>query len=298
MAAKQDEQRMQRINLPVFRIRSQKRAEQLGKLATHGFLVLVGIAFAMPLVWQISSSLKVDTQLFAFPPIWIPSPVDWANYPEALAAMPFAVYLGNTVWIAVWNVIGILLSCVPVAYGLSRIEWPGRNIVFILVLATMMLPYPVTMIPLYLVFRAIGWVGTRYPLIIPAFFGGPFFIFLLRQFFMTIPKEISDAATIDGCSHLRILTRIILPLAKPALATIALFTFMANWNDFLGPLLYLSDDAQYTLSIGLQRFLILHQAQWAYLMAASTVFTIPIIVLFFFTQRTFIQGITLTGIKG
>jgi multiple sugar transport system permease protein len=136
------------------------------------------------------------------------------------------------------------------------------------------------------------------PLIVPAFLGGPFFIFLLRQFFMTIPHELSDAATIDGCSHLRILYHIILPLSKPALATVALFTFMANWNDFLAPLIYLSEDAQYTLSIGLQRFLVLHQAEWAYLMAASTVFTVPIIVLFFFTQRTFIQGITLTGIKG
>jgi multiple sugar transport system permease protein len=298
MVAKHDEQKLQRVNLPTFRIRSQKQAERLGKIATHCFLALVGIAFALPLVWQISSSLKVDSQLFVFPPIWIPSPVDWANYPEALSAMPFAVYFGNTVWIALWNVAGILLSCVPVAYGLSRIEWSGRNVLLVLVLATMMLPYPVTMLPLYLVFRTVGWVGTQYPLIVPAFFGGPFFIFLLRQFFMTIPQELSDAATIDGCSHLRILTKIMLPLAKPALATIALFTFMANWNDFLGPLLYLSDDSQYTLSIGLQRFLVLHQAEWAYLMAASTVFTLPIIVLFFFTQRTFIQGITLTGIKG
>ena len=254
MAANQDEQRLQRVNLPTFRIRSQKQADRLGKLATHLFLTLIGVLFALPLVWQISSSLKIDSQLFVFPPIWIPSPVNWANYPEALSAMPFATYLGNTVWIALWNVAGILLSCVPVAYGLSRIEWPGRNFLFLLVLATMMLPYPVTMLPLYLVFRVLGWVGTQIPLIIPAFFGGPFFIFLLRQFFMTVPHELSDAATIDGCSHFRILTSIMLPLAKPALATVALFTFMANWNDFLGPLLYLSDDSQYTLSIGLQRF--------------------------------------------
>ncbi|MFN8446662.1 MAG: carbohydrate ABC transporter permease [Caldilineaceae bacterium] len=279
-------------------IRSQKRASQLGKLLIHLFLLLVGLLFALPLIWQISSSLKIDKQLFVFPPIWIPQPVDWQNYPEALAAMPFVTYVGNTLWIALWNVIGIQLSCIPVAYGLSRIQWPGRNLLFVLVLATMMMPYPVTMIPLYILFKNLGWIGTMKPLIVPAFLGGPFFIFLLRQFFMTIPMELSDAATIDGCSHLQILRHIILPLAKPVLATVALFTFMANWNDFLGPLIYLSDDAQYTLSIGLQRFLVLHQAKWAYLMAASTVFTIPIIVLFFFTQRTFIQGITLTGLKG
>ena len=282
---------------PLVNLRSRRLRAAAGRAGVHLFLLLAGAGFALPLFWQVSASLKVDKQLFTFPPIWIPNPIDWRNYPEALAAMPFLVYLRNTLWISLWNVVGILASCVPVAYGLARIEWPGRQALFLLVLATMMLPYAVTMIPLYIVFKVLGWVGNFNPLIVPAFFGGPFFIFLLRQFFMTIPMELSDAAIIDGCSHLRTLWYIFVPLSKPALATVALFTFMANWNDFMGPLIYLSDDAHYTLSIGLQRFLVLHQAEWAYLMAASTTFTVPIIIMFFFTQRTFIQGITLTGIK-
>ena len=280
------------------KVKSQKVATTLGNTAIYLFLSTSGVAFIVPLVWQISTSLKVDSQLFTFPPIWIPNPVDWANYPEALTSIPFFLYLKNTLWICVWNVIGILISCSLTAYGLARIDWPGRDFLFILVLATMMLPYAVTMIPVYIIFTKLNWVGSFKPLIVPAFFGSSFFIFLLRQFFMTIPVELSDAARIDGASEFGIFWRIILPLSKPALTTVALFTFLANWQDFMGPLIYLSDESKYTLALGLQQFLVLHHAEWAYLMATSTVFTIPIIVMFFLTQRTFIQGITLTGMKG
>jgi len=289
---------IRQLQLPGLALRSRKAGDLLGRALVHLFLILSGLGFALPLFWLVSSSLKVDRQLFAFPPVWIPHPIAWQNFPEALSAMPFLIYLRNTLWICLWNVIGTIVSCTPVAYGLSRIEWRGRDLLFVLVLATMMLPFAVTMIPLYIVFRVLGWVGSMKPLIVPAFFGTPFFIFLLRQFLMTIAMDLSDAAVMDGCSHYGIMWYVMVPLCKPALATTALFTFMANWNDFLGPLIYLSDDAHYTLSIGLQRFLVLHNAQWSYLMAASTTFTLPIVLLFFLTQRTFVQGITLTGIKG
>jgi multiple sugar transport system permease protein len=270
----------------------------LGRIAVYLFLSVSAIAFIVPLWWQIATSLKVDTQIFTFPPIWIPNPIDWANYPESWTFIPFFRYLWNTLYIAIWNVLGIVISCSLTAYGLSRVEWPGRDLLFKVVLATMMLPFAVTMIPLYIVFTKLGWVGSYAPLIVPAFFGSGFDIFLLRQFFMTIPMELSDAGRIDGASHWDIYWRIMLPLSKPALTTVALFTFLHSWQDFMGPLLYLSDDDKLTLALGLQKFMILHDAEWAYLMAASTTFTIPIIVLFFLVQRTFIQGITLTGLKG
>ncbi len=280
---------------------SPKTWRRLRKMAStwaaHIILLTTGVSFLLPFIWMISTSLKGQRQIFVWPPVWIPNPTVWSNYLEAVTVVPFFVYLKNTMVIAVWNVVGILLSCPLVAYGLSRIRWPGRDVLFIIVLSTMMLPYEVTMIPLFMIFNSLGWVGSFKPLIVPAFFGAPFFIFLLRQFFMTIPFDLSDAATIDGCSEFGILWYVVLPLAKPALATVALFTFIANWQDFLGPLIYLRDDSQFTLSLGLQHFLGLHGAEWAKLMAASTLMILPIVIIFFLTQRTFIEGITFSGIK-
>lgn len=263
----------------------------------HIMLLISSVSFLLPFMWMLSTSFKSNEQLFLWPPVWIPRPVVWQNYVQAVTVIPFFLYLRNTLLIAVLNIVGVLLSCTVVAYGLARIQWPGRNALFIVVLITMMMPAQVTMIPLFMVFRTLGWVGTFKPLIVPAFFGVPFYIFLLRQFFLTIPFELSDAATIDGCSEFGILWRIILPLAKPVLATVALFTFIANWQDFLGPLIYLRDESQYTLSLGLQRFLGQHNAAWAQLMAASTLMILPILVLFFLVQRTFIAGITFSGLK-
>jgi multiple sugar transport system permease protein len=222
----------------------------------------------------------------------------WENYQEAFEKMSFFRNLRNTLFVCFAVVFGTLLSCSLVAYSFARIRWPGRNIVFVAVLATMMLPYQVTLIPLFAVYRSLGWVGSFKPLIVPALFGTPFYIFLLRQFFLGIPQDLSAAARIDGCTEFGIYARIILPLSKPALATAGLFTFLFEWGDFLNPLIYLQDDRQYTLAIALQQFQSQHESAWGPLMAMSTVITLPIVALFFLTQRTFIQGIALTGLKG
>ncbi|MGI8550303.1 MAG: carbohydrate ABC transporter permease, partial [Dehalococcoidia bacterium] len=240
-----------------------------------------------------------DNQIFLFPPQWIPNPVLFSNYPKSMAFVPlFPIYIRNTLFIAGMSVIGVLFSCPLAAYSMARIPWKGRDVLFIITIATMMLPAQVTLIPLFVVFKNLGMVGTFFPLILPSFFGSAFFIFLLRQFFMTIPKELSEAARIDGANEFTIYTRLMLPLIRPALATIALFEFTRQWKDFLGPLIYLSKAELYTVSVGLQQYKYEYDTQWAFLMAASVIVTFPIIILFFFTQRTFIQGITLTGIKG
>jgi multiple sugar transport system permease protein len=206
--------------------------------------------------------------------------------------------MGNTFYIAGFNVIALTASSSFVAYGFARIAWPGRNLVFSVLVSTLMIPYAVTLIPTFLIFRQFGWVGTYHPLTIPALFADAFSVFLLRQFYMTIPAALSEAARIDGASEFGIYGQIILPLSKPALATVALFTFMRNWNDLLGPLIYLSDKDSYTLALGMNGFFSRAGTEWALLMAASTVMIMPIVILFFFAQRTFIQGISLTGIKG
>lgn len=222
----------------------------------------------------------------------------WQNYTRAFEMMNFWRNLKNTLFVCFTTVIGTVLSSALVAYGFARITFPMRDALFVVVLATMMLPYQVTLIPLFALYSTLGWNGTFLPLIVPYFFGVPFYIFLLRQFFMGIPEDLSAAARIDGCSELGIFTRIILPLSKPALATTALFMFLFQWGDFLNPLIYLQDDRQYTLAVALQQFQSQHESAWGPLMAMSTVITLPIIVLFFLTQRTFIQGITMSGLKG
>jgi multiple sugar transport system permease protein len=224
----------------------------------------------------------------------------WSNFIEAIKAMKqFPRYLRNTLILCILTVIGTVTSSALTAYGFSRIEWRGRNTLFMIALATMMIPFPVTMVPLYCLFRWLGWIGTLKPLWVGSFFAGAFNVFLLRQFFMSLPKDISEAARIDGCSEFRIFWQIVLPLCKPALMVVALFQFMYTWNDFIGPLIYLTNQEDFTLALGLQFF----QSQnggteWHYLMAASTLVALPIIVLFFFTQKTFIEGISMTGIKG
>jgi multiple sugar transport system permease protein len=223
---------------------------------------------------------------------------EWSNYTRGLVFIPFFQELRNTLIISIFTVIGTILSCSLVAYGLSKIDWKGRNALFVIMLSTMMLPAQVTMIPVFAIFVKLHWVDTFLPLIVPSFFGTPFFIFLLRQFFLGIPKELSEAAKLDGCSEFAIYRRVIMPLSKPALATVGLFTFMAAWNDFMGPLIYLLDESKYTLSLGLAMFTGQYGNEYGMLMAVSAVVTIPIIVLFFFTQRTFIQGMTMSGIKG
>jgi multiple sugar transport system permease protein len=269
-----------------------------GRIAVYAALVALSIVFIAPFVWMISTSLKTGPSSIASPPQWIPDPFVWSNYPTALGKINFPIALRNTLIYAVPSVLGTVASCSLVAYGFARIRWPGRDIVFILLLATMMLPTQVTFIPLYVIYAKLGWVGTFLPLIIPTFLGNAFFIFLLRQFFLGIPTELSDAAKIDGAGELRILTRVIIPLSWPALITVGLFTFIDKWTDFFGPLIYLQDPSLQPLSLALQTFQSGHKTDWPLSMAASVAVTAPLVIIYFFAQRKFIEGITLTGMKG
>jgi multiple sugar transport system permease protein len=275
------------------------RTNPLTHVAIYGLLILIGIAFLAPFAWMISTSLKPLNETMSLPPRWIPSEIQWENYPDAIREMRyFWRYAGNTLLVCLLSVIGTVMSSALAAYGFSRIEWRGRDKVFLVLLATMMIPFPVVMVPIYTLFKELGWIGTFKPLWVPTFFAGAFNVFLLRQFFLGLPKDISEAARIDGCSEIGIFFRIILPLCKPALLVVALFQFLFTWNDFLGPLIYLTEQKDYTLALGLQSF----QSQqggtaWHHLMAASTLVVLPVLVLFFFTQKSFIEGIATSGGK-
>ena len=271
----------------------------IGRMFVYFLLILGSVAMLFPFAWLIRSSLMGTAQIFTFPPEWIPKPFMWSNYSESLTIVPFYKYLLNTLTIEVFAVTGVIFSSSLAAYSFARLRWTGRNIIFGIILSTMMLPYAVTLIPTFMGWKTLGGVNTFLPLIIPAWFGGGAFnIFLLRQFFMTIPKELDEAAYIDGASPVGVLFRIVLPLSKPALIVVGLFTFIGTWNDFLGPLIYLNDDSKFTLALGLASFKGMYNAQWGYLMAASAAVVSPIILLFFFMQRYFIEGIALTGTKG
>jgi multiple sugar transport system permease protein len=268
-------------------------------VARHLILILCGLAFLLPFFWMVSTSLKENEQVLAFPPTWIPSPVAWSNYADALDSVPFLRYATNTTVITVSTIVGALISNTIVAYGFAQLEWKGRDALFIVVLATMMLPYQVTMIPLFIIFSDIGWTNTFLPLIVPEFFGNAFYIFLLRQFFRGIPRDYSDAARLEGASEFKILYQIIVPLAKPALISVALFQFLFSWNDFLAPLLYLNDQSKYTLSLGLANMQSsLGLSQFGQIMAVATMTVLPVIIIFAVAQRFFIQGISMSGIKG
>lgn len=272
---------------------------------THIALVTLSVAFVLPLLWMFATSLKPITETLTSPPKWVPSKVLWSNYPDAikynseqLGYIPFLVYARNTIIVTILTVVGAVVSNSLVAYSFSRLKWPGRDAFFAVTIATMMIPFPVLMVPTFALFRWLGWVGTFKPLWVPAFFASAFSIFLLRQFFKTIPMELSEAAKLDGCSELRIFTDIIVPLAKPALTVVAVFTFMGSWNDFLGPLIYLVDQNTFTLSLGLSAYQTQHGGTpWNLLMAATLLVILPVILVFFFAQKVFIQGIATSGLK-
>lgn len=268
------------------------------RITQHTILIVLSVVFMIPLFWMVSGSVKTIGDMNAFPVVWFPKTLTLENYIYGLRVFPFARYFFNTAVICIASMIGAAFSSAMVAYGLARIQWRWRTPLFAVILGTMMIPFYVTMVPLFQIFRTLGWVNTWLPLIVPHFFGVPFFIFLLRQFFMSIPNEMSESARIDGASEWTIFIRVILPLAKPALAAVALFQFLASWNDLLGPLIYLSDASTYTVSQGLNFFRGEYSTQFGPLMAASTLVVIPVIIVFFLAQRTFIQGITLTGVKG
>jgi len=274
-----------------------RRHRLLMTIARHAVLIAVGIAFLAPFFFIIMTSAMNKDQ--AVTPSFWPNPFRWSNYTEVFRRIPFLTYTWNTVQIAVGATIGVILSCVPVAYALARMRWRGRQLAFILVLSTMMLPYQVTIIPQYIIWVRLHQVGHLTPLILPLFLGDAFSIFLLRQFFLTIPEELSDAARVDGASEWQIMTRVIVPLAKPALAAVALFQFLYSWNDLFGPLLFVGTNQKlWTLTIALSEFQSRHGVEWNLTMAASILVMLPVIVLFFLAQRVFVEGVTLTGVKG
>lgn len=264
-------------------------------------ILLVVVAFFMlsPFIWLVTSSLKTQINIFQYPPQWIPDPIVWGNYPEALTSKPFGLYLRNSLTIVVLNIVAVVFSSSFCAYGFARIRFPGRDFWFGIVLATLFLPYAILIVPSFMIFSRLGWVDTLLPLIVPLFFGGGAFnIFLLRQFFRTIPEELADAARIDGASEFGIYWRIMLPLSKPALITVAIFTGLGAWNDLLGPIIYLRSQQNFTVAVGLAGFQSQLSNRWDLLMAAATAMTLPVILLFFFAQRYFIRGIVMTGLKG
>ncbi len=266
-------------------------------VANHTVLIALGAVFLLPVVFIVLTSLMTNDQVLT--PNVVPNPVRWSNYSEVFRQIPLLRYTWNSLQVAVLSTVGVLLSCIPVAYALSRMRWRGRQAAFLAVLSTMMLPFQVTVIPLYILFVRFGWVGSFKPLVLPLFFGDAFTIFLLRQFFMTIPQELTDAARVDGAGEFQIMTRVVVPLAKPAIAAVALFQFLYSWNDFFAPLLYLGENRKlWTLAIGLSEFRGQFHVEWNLTMAASVMFILPVVVLFFLAQRVFIQGVTLTGVKG
>ena len=254
--------------------------------------------FSLPLLVMVSGSLKSSEQLTRDPYSLWPAGWNWINYPEALASMPFLVYLSNTLLLCTGCVIGTTLSCALAAYGLSRVDWSGRRWMFGLVIATMLLPWHITMIPRFVLISELGLYNSLWSIVLPTFLGDAFFIFLLRQFFMTIPEQLLDAGRMDGLSQWGLFWQIVIPLSKPALATVALFQFVITWNDFGSPLLYLNDPQKFPLAYGLERFVSSYGDQTNLLLAAATLFTLPMILIFFLAQKTFIQGISTTGIKG
>ncbi len=272
----------------------------LSRTTLYILVISLSVVFLFPLFWQISSSIKPNELIKRYPPVWVFHPT-LEHYQELFrpdSPFRFWVFLGNTVFLCAFVVAATVLSSSMVAYGFARGRWPGRDMLFYLMLATMLAPAQIMMIPVFLVFRYLGWIDTFLPLTVPALFGNAFFIFMLRQFFLTVPRDLIDAARVDGYGELRIWWRVVMPLSVPALAVVALFTFLNTWNDFITPLIYLVDEYHYTLSVGLALFQGQRVAEYGPMMAASSLMTLPIIVLFFFTQRQFIEGVKLTGIKG
>lgn len=281
------------------RSRTSYRAQRLsGRVLIYLLLIAGGVLFLIPFVWMLSTSLKEGPQVYTWPPVWIPNPVVPENYSKAWAMLPFGQFYWNTIRITLLSIVGTVVSCSLSAYGFARLRFRGRDFLFVVLLATMMLPSQVTLIPQYVWFARLGWVNSYLPLIVPSFFGNPFSIFLLRQFFMTIPHELDDAAKIDGCSFFGIYSRIIMPLSKAAVGVVAIFSFTYNWNDFLNPLIYLQSMEQFTISLGLRLFQTNTFVDMQSLMAMSLVALIPQLVIFFMAQRYFVQGVVLTGIKG
>ena len=279
---------------------SIERSRRTQTFLIHAVLIAGGIIVMIPLAWMLSTSLKPPHQITKFPPIWIPDPFVWSNYYRAVTIFPvsFVVFVRNSMYMSLMITLGTVLSNAVVAFAFARLTFRGSRILFIIVLSTMMLPQQVTMIPLFILFSKFGWINTYNPLIVPHFFANAYFVFLLRQFYTTIPRELDDAARIDGCGVIGLFIRIMLPLSKPALGITAIFAFTWAWNEFLGPLIYLSRMETFPLAIALSFLRAAHGVLWSELMVVSFIAMLPPVLLFFVAQKHYIQGIVITGVKG
>ena len=274
---------------------SRQRLHQIG---IYALVACGGALMIIPFLWMLSTSLKTTAQSMAFPPEWWPRPFIWENYTQIYEYMPFFTFLFNSVKITFFVLVGQLLTCSLAGYAFAKLRFPGRRPLFLILLSTMMIPSQVTLIPVFIIMKFLGWINTHYALIVPAFFGSVFGTFLLRQFFLGLPNDLEDAARIDGCSPFGIYWRIMLPLAKPSLATLGIFTFMGTWNDFMRPLIYLSDMDKMTLPVGLALLSNHQDIRIPLIMAGAVLSLLPILVLYIFGQKYFVQGIALTGMKG
>ena len=284
------------------RIKGRTARRTLVHAIAYFLLLTLGLTYLLPFFWMLSTSLKPLGKIFAFPPQWIPNPPQWQNYVEAFSQyapyVQWPRWLGNSVLISAATIAGAVVSNSLIAFGFARLRFPGRNFLFMILVSTMMLPFAVTMIPLYLIFVKINWVDTFRPLIVPSFFGSAFFTFMTRQFYLTIPMELDEAARMDGASSLRIWWHIIFPLSRPVAATTAIFTFMGTWNDFMWPLIIIDSPHNWTLQLGLMAFRQeMMQTHWNKMMAVAALMTLPCLVIFFAAQRYFIHGTAVTGIK-
>lgn len=268
------------------------------KVITYLLLGVLSISFVLPFLWMVSTSLKLSQDVFTYPPSFFPNSFEWENYSKGWRVLPFNTFLVNSLIVTFSNVIGNILSCSLVAFGFARLKGRGRDFLFLMLLATLMIPREVTIIPRFLMFSAAGLTNTLWPLVLPAWFGYAFFIFLLRQFFMSIPLDLDNAARIDGANNWQILTQVILPLSQPALASVAIFAFIGNWSNLLDPLIYLRSTELYTLALGLNLFRGQNFTQFNLLMAVSIITLIPVLLMFFFSQKLFVQGVSLTGMGG
>jgi len=281
-----------------------RRERNIGPIVFKGviYVLLIGLSllFLFPFFWMILSALKPEYQIYQWPPKWFPDPIQWSNFADVFSNpyLPFEIFIKNTLILEVGMITGRLLSCTLVAYGFARLEAPGRDLLFGILLATLMLPGAVLLIPRFILFSELGWINTFNPLIIPAWFGEAYAIFLMRQFFRTIPKELEESAIVDGANRLQLVFRIMIPLSIPVLTVIGILSFKDIWNDFMGPLLYLNEINKYTVSVGLAYLNGQHDTQMNLLMAASVTLTMPVLILFFIAQRAFVEGITMTGLKG
>jgi len=275
-----------------------KQTRYLNTATGYTVLSLVALIFMIPLYWMFSTALKSPEQTFAIPPRWVPNPAEWSNFPAVFDEVPFARFYANTLFLVAMNIIGQLFAVTLVAYGFARLRFPGRGFLFLLMLSTLMIPYQVTLVPRFIMFSKLGLINSYYPLILPAFTGSPFLIFLVRQYMMSIPYDLDEAAYIDGASRFGVFWHIILPLSRPALMLVIVFTFIDVWNDFLQPLIYLNDPNMFTVSLGLSFFQGARETNWNLLMAGSVLAMLPPLILFFFAQKRLIGGISIEGLKG